>query len=263
MQQLLEADIAASLLPGVPTGLILETYGSAPGNEIASGKFTSPESSAALAANTFGPFVARPGELPPPPGGEAWGWPAASVRLEAILRFPWCGGRHPCLDALVETPTALIGVESKRYEPFRAKAHLAWPEAYWRPVWGNGMAGFEALRDDLREGVGAFACLDAPQLLKHAFALRTAVHRDERFLGLQPALLYLYAEPKRWPDGRAVSRADIKEHRAEVDRFAEAVTGDEVVFRACSYCELLAAWAAGSHHFTRAHAGAIATRFDL
>ena len=261
MQQFLEADIAASLLPGVPAGLILETYGNAPGNEIASGRFTSAESSAALVANTFAPFVTRPAGLLPPPGGEAWGWPATSVRLEAILRFPWSGGRHLCLDALIETPVALIGVESKRYEPFRAKAHLTWPDAYRRPVWGNAMTRYEGVRDG--PGISAFARLDAPQLVKHAFALRTAVHRDERFLGRQPVLLYLYAEPKCWPDGHPVSRIDIKIHRAEVERFAEAVEGDEVVFRACSYREFLVAWAASSDHFTRAHAGAIAMHFDL
>jgi hypothetical protein len=263
LQQLPEADIADSLLPGVPAGVILATYGSAPGNEIASGKFTSPESSAALVANAFGPFMARPAELQSPSGGEAWGWPATSVRLEAILRFPWSGGRHPCLDALIETPSAVIGVESKRYEPFRAKAPVEWPDTYWRPVWGSAMTGYQGVRDDLREGVSAFARLDAAQLVKHAFALRTAVHRDERFLGRQPVLLYLYAEPKCWPDGRPVSRVDIKAHRAEVGSFAEAVSGDEVVFHACSYRELLAAWAASCHGFTRAHAGAIATRFDL
>lgn len=255
--------IARALLPGVPIDLILEMYGRVPGNEIASGKFASPESSAALAANTFGPFVARPDELQPPPEGQAWGWPAVSVGLEATLRFPWSGGRHPCLDALIGTPTTLIGVESKRYEPFRAKAPVACPDAYWRPFWGNAMTGYEGVRDDLREGVSAFGRLDAPQLVKHAFALRTAVHRDERFRGRQPLLLYLYAEPKCWPDGRPVSRVDIEAHRAEVKSFAEAVSGDEVVFCARSYRKLLSAWAASSHHFTRAHAGAIGTRFDL
>jgi len=253
--------IAASLLPGVPVDLILEIYGRAPGNEIASGKFASPESSAALAANTFGPFMTRPAELQPPPGGEAWGWPASSVRLEAILRFPWKGGRHPCLDALVETPAALIGVESKRYEPFRAKAAVAWSDAYWRPVWGDAMAGYERIRDRLRGGRSAFALLDAAQLVKHAFALRTAVHREKQFLGKQPVLLYLYAEPERWPDGRPIPRADIEAHRVEIRSFAEAVTGDEVVFHACSYRELLSAWTASCRELARAHAAAIVTRF--
>lgn len=35
------------------------------------------------------------------------------------MRFPWAGGRHPWLDAAVETERYLIGVESKRFEPFR------------------------------------------------------------------------------------------------------------------------------------------------
>jgi hypothetical protein len=87
-----EADIdalAGALLPGLPVDLI--------------------------------PFMMRPSDLQPFPGGEAWGWPASWVNLEQVVRFPWAGGYHPCLDALIETRSALIGVESKRYEPFRAK----------------------------------------------------------------------------------------------------------------------------------------------
>ena len=65
-------------LPGVPGRQIEEIYNSAPGNEIASGKFDSPESSAALAANTFGFFLNRVGDLPPLPGCEEVEWPATS-----------------------------------------------------------------------------------------------------------------------------------------------------------------------------------------
>lgn len=266
MQQPLDAkvdSIARSLLPGVPLDLILKSYGRAPRNEIASGKFASPESSAALAANTFGPFVARPGELEPPPGGDAWGWPASSVCLEATLRFPWNGGRHPCLDALIETSAALIGIESKRYEPFRAKAAGTWSDAYWRLVWGEAMTGYEGIRDRTREGGSSFALLDAAQLVKHAFALRTAVHRGERFGGKLPVLLYLYAEPELWPNGRPVSKADIEAHRSDLQHFADAVAGDEVVFHACSYRELLSAWAASACAPTKAHAAALAARFNL
>jgi hypothetical protein len=72
--------------------------------------------------------------------------------------------------------------------------------------------------------------LDATQLVKHAFGLRTAVHHKKHFVGKLPALLYLYAEPERWPDGRPISIAEIEAHRVEIRRFAEAVTGDEVVF---------------------------------
>lgn len=255
--------VAKALLPGLPIALIRECYAASPGNEIISGKFSSPESSAALAANTFGPFLMRPTELQPPPGGEAWGWPATSVRLEATLRFPWSGGRHPCLDVLVETGVALIGIESKRYEPFRPKPAAPLSGAYWRPVWGDAMAGYERIRDGLREDSSVFTRLDAAQLVKHAFGLRTAAHREERFLGKLPVLLYLYAEPERWPDGRPVPESEIEAHRTEIRNLAETVTGDEVIFHACSYRDLLSAWSSGPGAVARAHAAAIATQFLL
>ena len=66
-------------LPGVPSSEIEEIYNAAPGKEIASGKFDSPESSAALAANTFGFFLNRPGDLPPLPGCEDAEWPSSSL----------------------------------------------------------------------------------------------------------------------------------------------------------------------------------------
>ena len=69
--------------------------------KFASGKFDSPESSAALAANTFGFFLNRPGDLPPLPGFKNVEWPTSSLHIEKEVRFPWRGGRHPWLDALV------------------------------------------------------------------------------------------------------------------------------------------------------------------
>ena len=69
-------------LPGVPRRQIEEIYNAAPGKEIVNGKFDSPESSAALAANTFGFFLNRPGDLPPLPGFEDTEWPATSLGLE-------------------------------------------------------------------------------------------------------------------------------------------------------------------------------------
>jgi hypothetical protein len=255
--------IAKALLPGLPAALIRACYAAAPGNELESGKFASLESSAALAANAFGPFLTRPADLPPLPGGPAWSWPAKSVRLEATLRLPWRGGRHPCLDALIETGVALIGVESKRYEPFRAKADAPLSDAYWRPVWGDAMAGYKRVRDGLRDGDNPFARLDAAQLVKHALGLRTAVHRRGPLADKRPVLLYLYAEPERWPDVRPVPRVEIEAHRAEVRDFAGIVSGAEVIFSACSYGELLSSWSAGPDAVTRAHAAAIKTRFLL
>ena len=98
-----------------------------------------PESSAALAANAFGFFLNRASDLPALPGCESESWPARSLALEAEIRFPWRGWRHPVLDCLVETPSALIGIESKRFyygtqrRPSATPVPLTWasvPEDY-------------------------------------------------------------------------------------------------------------------------------------
>lgn len=246
-------------LPGLPVELIQAAYLNAPGNEIVSGKFASPESSAALVANAFGLFLNNPASLPALPGTSDCGWPAMSIALESIVRFPWAGGRHPCLDVLIATRGALIGVESKRYEPFRAKAEAEMSDAYWRPVWGDEMKGYQRCRDCVRDGSRQFARLDVAQLVKHAFALRTAVH--DIWEGKRPVLFYLYGEPVLWPDGREVSQEVRMQHREELKSFSELVAGDEVSFRSCSYLELLATWRAGPNQLISAHAAAVTKRF--
>src|SRR6185312_705949 len=122
------SNIRDVLLPGLPHDLIIEKYSAAPGNEILSGKFCNPESSSCLVANVFGLFFQTVADMPRLPGLAAYGAPR-TLTPEAIVRFPWRGGRHPCLDLLIETDTALIGVESKRYEPFRSKSKTRLSEA--------------------------------------------------------------------------------------------------------------------------------------
>ena len=113
-------------------------------------------------------------------------WPALKLALEETVRFPWRGGRHPVLDCLVTTPSTLIGIESKRYEPYRTKRSSRLSPAYWRPVWGGNMEGYERVRDGLRRDQKLYTQLDAAQLFKHAFALRTEVRERNRHLGLTP-----------------------------------------------------------------------------
>ena len=203
-------------LPGVPGPEIEAIFDAAPGNEIATGKFDSPESSAALAANTFGFFLDRASELSAMPGCEDESWPARSLTLEAEVHFPWSGGRHPVLDCLVTTASALIGIESKRFEPYRTERASALSDAYWRPVWGRNMKGYESIRDGVRSEPKLYHHLNAAQLFKHAFALRTAVHRRNEYLGLRPILFYVHAEPKRWPEsGKSVDESAKARHREE------------------------------------------------
>jgi len=122
-------------LPGVNAEHVMSRLAKAGGNEVESGKLGSPESSAALAVNTFGWFIDYPELLPALPGMEP-GARAVAVDVEYCARFPWSGGRHPWLDAVVETSEQLLGIESKRFEPFRDRKTVSLSAAYERPVWG-------------------------------------------------------------------------------------------------------------------------------
>jgi len=246
------------LLPHLRAARIRACYEAAPGNEIASGKFASPESSAALAANVWGFFIEEPSALPTLPGGSGQRpWLVRSVTCEAIVRFAWSGGRHPCLDARVDTEAEIIGVESKRYEPFRGHGTAKLSEAYWRPVWGERMQRYCAMRDRLRDEPRCFQHLDATQLVKHAFGLRSEAMREERVA----RLLYVFAEPRSWANGKSISPDDITRHRAETEAFAAAIAGDEVAFAWTTYRALLEEWR--EHASTGAHARAVLDGFDL
>ncbi len=97
--------------------------------------------------------------------------------------------------------------------------------------------------------------------VKHAFGLRTAVHRDGERFGKRPVLYYLYAEPKQWSNGRPIPETGIKGHRAEIEQFADIVGGSEVSFCSCSYSDLLASWNAHTNADVHAHATAVEERF--
>lgn len=223
-------------LPGVAVAHVLGRLAKAGGKEIESGKFASPESSAALAINCFGWFIDRAAELPALSGLESAGVPEL-VDVEFCARFPWSGGRHPWLDAVVQTPSILIGIESKRFEPFRDAKRVSLSPAYDRPKWGLDMRRFERMRDRLRSGEERFVHLDAAQLVKHAFGLVTEGRRRNR----KPALFYLFAEPAK-RNGHVIPREELIRHRDEVAHFAEAVAGDEVAFHSSSYREWIGGW---------------------
>ena len=246
-----------ALFSTIPRGRVLAALRRAPGNEVDSGKLDSRESSSALAANTFGLFIDRPGDLPELPRAPEIGWPAVYVGVEECVRFPWRGGRHPWLDAFVETRTHIVGLESKRYEPFRGAKAVDFSDAYWRDVWGGNMGRFQRLRDALSAAHVVFHRLDAVQLVKHALGLCAEGARRQK----QPLLAYVYAEPETWSNGKCVDRAAIAVHRSEIDRFAEIVSGDEVGFLAFSYRELLERFRAAAAKDVREHASRLKAAF--
>lgn len=250
-------------LPGVPREQIEEIYSAAPGKEIVSGKFDSPESSAALAANTFGFFLDRPSQLPSLPGCEDIEWPASSMGLEKKVSLPWRGGTHPVLDVLLGTSSALIGVECKRFEPFRDEPQAHFSNAYWRDVWGDCMSGYQRIRDALRENANLFKSLKADQLVKHALGLRTRTRIGKEYAGLSPVLFYLYAEPDLLPNSiKRISDEAKAVHRDEIRNFAQSVRGDEVRFVACTYRVLLATWSRNANPQIQGHARAVVCRYS-
>jgi hypothetical protein len=231
---------------------VLARLRAAAGQELQTGKLFHEESSAALAVNTFGWFLERPKLLPQLPGAPVWE-AVTRVDVEYCARFPWTGGRHPWLDAIVETPANLIGIESKRFEPFRDRKSIHLSPAYDRPVWGDGMRPFERMRDAIRDGTMRFELLDAAQLVKHAFGLVTDGRRKEK----RPHLHYLYAEPND-RRGIPISAECKRQHRTEVQQFANAAAGAEVTFSECSYREWLTGWLSDE---TRGHASRIIKAF--
>lgn len=124
------------------------------------------------------------------------------------------------------------------------------------------MRGYESIRDGLRSEPGLYEHLDAAQLFKHAFALRTAVHKRPNHHGLTPILYYVYSEPNHLPrSGAPVDEAARTRHRAEIDRFAATVADDEVTFVSCSWRKLLETWAHDENRSVRAHADAVSALF--
>lgn len=240
-------------LPDLPVDGIMECLKRSPGHEVRSGKMDGPESSAALTANAFGWFLNRAEALPPLPGVPAG--QVASVTLEAEMRYPWSEGRHPYLDVAIETHTTLIGIEARRYEPFRPlKAH-GFAEIIDRPVWGEKLPGFTKLRDEMVAGEAGFQTLDAVQLIKSAYAILTRA--EKRALG--GVLVYLYAEPAAWASGKPVDPKRLALHRREVAQFAKRVAGDTVSFVALRWEDVLDQWAQSPR--LASHAGALRQRF--
>lgn len=240
-------------LPDLPADALLAALRRSPGNEVDSGKFDNPESSSALAVNAFGWFLERPAALPPLPG-VPMGQPE-QVEIEAEMRFPWSGGRHPWLDAAVTTATTLVGVESKRYEPFRPGKTVTFSEAYDSRDWGQGMAAYDRLRAELTSGRLRFRHLDAVQLVKHAYGLRNQARKR----GKGAVLVYLHAAPAAWASGKPVDPAAIRAHAAEVAGFAARVKGADVVFVPVRWSDLLAQWA--NVPALAGHVAAIRARF--
>lgn len=71
--------------------------------------------------------------------------------------------------------------------------------------------------------------------------------------GKAVALVYLFDEPTSFPDGASIATAVLDAHREVVAHFTAAVQGG-LTFAACTYADLLSAWAAAPEDALRRHA---------
>ena len=164
------------------------------------------------------------------------------------------------LDVLVTTSSALIGIEAKRFEPFRRNSSPSFSDSYLRPEWGDRMSGYQAIRDEIRKGKDSYRILDAAQLVNRALALRSEVHRREG--APNRVLYYVYAEPKHSPSEKAIDQDEVEKHKKEIHRFGQTVRDDEVSFLAWSYRDLLRQWKAQPNRAIADHADRVFLRFE-
>jgi len=131
------------------------------------------------------------------------------------------------------------------------------------------------IRDRLRDGTHGPVQLTAGSALTgtlpplttksavYQVPVRTAASRNTGAGAIQPVLLYIYAEPRLWPDGRCTSSAVMDAHRREIADFAEIVRRDEVAFAAITYRDMLRRWSASALADVRAHADRVCNHFLL
>lgn len=119
------------------------------------------------------------------------------------------------------------------------------------------MGPYEHMRDRFANGEQTFKHLDGVQLVKHAFGLRTEAQLKTK----SPVLVYLYAEPTVWPDGRSIPISSLNLHAQEASEFAHRVEGAEVIFRTCTYTNLLETFLRSASAEVRRHGRTIRETF--
>jgi hypothetical protein len=207
-------------------------------------KFHAAHSSACLAANVFGPFLAERQGVPISDATYT-GETHLEVECSSGLR-----GTPPTLDCLVEAPH-ILAVESKFTETFHA--HQAEFKGGYREVVASAHPTWRSEYERLVEDPRRFRYLDAAQLVKHYLGLR------RRFKDGPVTLAYLYWEPSNASD---VAACVI--HRAELTAFAERLGDPQVRFIGKPYHELWDDWATSRHpQWLRNHAAALRRRYDV
>ena len=215
-------------------------------------KLRSVRSSAMLATNCFAPFKRHCTDLSI----------LGESKFEKITFEKRCPvsneirGAPPQLDVVFEKEEKVIAIESKFTEYLKSKK----PE--FKKIYE------EKINDDRRDGkwfkemqrlnpdkntTDSYKCLNAAQLIKHAFGLAREFH------GKSIVLLYLYWEPENADDYE-----NIKTHRNEIEKFTCRVAGDEISFKEMTYRQLWKTWESKSPPaWLREHIHQLRKRYDI
>jgi hypothetical protein len=201
-------------------GELIETASAPP-------KFCAAYSSAALAVNTFGPFRHRPEQLTLL--GES---DFQDFQFQKLLPTG-APGPAPNLYAIAIKAQGAICIASTFLETL-AEKDARFAPAYSTIVEQLAEDSWAAMYRSLVASPRQFQHLDAGKLVRDYLGMRSALAPTTEPL----TLLYVYWEPA---DADRVTA--FTEHRAEVNAFAEAVSGSDIRFAATSYPALWSEWA--------------------
>ena len=206
-------------------------------------KFHAAHSSAALAANTFGPFLRDHAGVPI--GSKSFTGESA-LEHECRTRL---GGTPPTLDFLVQGEQ-ILAVESKCIEHF--SSHIARFSDGYTHAMEDAHQSWRAEHRRLLEDPVRYRYLDAAQLVKHYLGLKTQ-YRDRPV-----TLAYVY-----WLPTNALKLAPCTIHAAELEEFAAQVADPKITFIAVKYSDLWEAWSSPRQpRWLRHHAAALRRRYE-
>jgi hypothetical protein len=186
-----------------------------------------PYSSAALAANAFGGWIGAEHQLQI----AGLGGFDTSISLEHKLRIAHRGGTAN-LDCLLQSPSTLVGIESKLTEPLARHQPVEWKAPYKTEAMAALLQDgwLEAFQASLT-GAWKPQHLGLEQLLKHALAL------NSHAAGRVTHLVYVYWEPA---NGSKIP--EVTTHRAEVAELARTIEDAQPHLHPLSYEEMLDEW---------------------
>jgi hypothetical protein len=221
--------VEANLLRGVMFSELRKDFDMGKGQELIGQngqppKMAATHSSSALVVNAFGPWRRDPATLTV---NRFQGF--VKMRFEAQCRNG-LRGTPPHLDVRLDTKDMILGIESKCVE------YLTPTKAEFRPAYDSIMDGrkescwFRYIAA-LRQGPHQYQYLDVAQLIKHYLGLCYKTQATSL------CLLYIFGEPLNWE-----AFSEFKQHREEISRFRQVVSGDKMGFDAFSYAELWREW---------------------